>query len=107
MPNSTLPLFPTDDGWPYPDGGPELHGVEFVDDGEPDLDEMDLRLDPHAYDTLDDRERVLLFSRFGLGGTLVVSMSDMCRELHCTHDEASALLDSAVDKVRRHLTTTA
>lgn len=106
MSHSTLPLFPTDEGWPYPDG-PDGPGPDLVDLAEPDLDELDLRLAVHAYDTLDDRERALLFARFGLGGTLVLTMPELCRRLGCTHDEADALLESAVDKVRRHLTTTA
>ena len=48
MSRSTLPLFPTDEGWPYPD----VIGTEPAIDDEPDLDALELRVDPHAYDGL-------------------------------------------------------
>ena len=40
MARTTLPLFPTDDGWPYPDGVDE---VAMIDDTEPDLDAWSCR----------------------------------------------------------------
>jgi hypothetical protein len=107
MPTSSLPLFPTDEGWPYPDGAPELLAPDAIDAGEPDLDELDLRIDPHAYDQLDARERAVLFAHFGLGGSAVVATPELGRRLGCTDAEVAVLLEAAVDKVRRHLTTTA
>jgi DNA-directed RNA polymerase specialized sigma24 family protein len=105
MSSSTLPLFPTDEGWPYPDG--ELGAGAAVDDGEPDLDDLDLRVDPHAYATLTARERSALFAHFGIGGGARLSMKELARMLGCSHAEARSLLGTAIDKVRRHLTATA
>jgi hypothetical protein len=107
MSSSTLPLFPTDEGWPYPDATDGLDGAALADDGEPDLDALDLRVDPHAYASLSERERIALFSHFGLGGVPRVSMKELGPALGCTHGEARAVLGAAIDKVRRHLTATA
>ena len=52
MARTTLPLFPTDDGWPYPD---TVNAWDDVDDHEPDLDDLELRADRHAFDALDRR----------------------------------------------------
>ena len=43
MSRPTLPLFPTDEGWPYTD---LVRGPDLVDDGEIDLDALELRADP-------------------------------------------------------------
>ena len=51
---STLPLFPIDDEWPYPEVGACLEPV--VDDVI-DLDALELRCDPHAYSDLTELER--------------------------------------------------
>ena len=47
----TLPLFPTDDGWPYPDAA-----LEPAVDDDIDLDALELRFDPHAYSDLTELE---------------------------------------------------
>jgi hypothetical protein len=107
MSSSTLPLFPTDEGWPYPDGVEGRGGPALVDDGEPDLDALDLRVDPHAYASLSELERAALFGHFGLGGVPCLSMKELGPTLGCTHAEARAVLGAAIDKVRRHLTATA
>src|SRR5262249_22378962 len=70
MSRSTLPLFPTDEGWPYPD----VIGIEPATDDEPDLDALELRADPHAFDGLTLREREALFRHFGLRGERALSM---------------------------------
>ena len=63
MARTTLPLFPTDDGWPYPDG---IAAWDDVDDREPDLDALELRADPHAFDALTAAERAAVVQHFGL-----------------------------------------
>jgi DNA-directed RNA polymerase sigma subunit (sigma70/sigma32) len=94
---STLPLFPSDDGWPYPD----VTGVELVADA-PDLDALEL-LGPHSFDTLTARERAALAFRFGLNGSESHSMKELAPMLGCTRAEACVVLGSAIDKVRLQL----
>jgi len=101
MSRSTLPLFPTDEGWPYPD----VVGIDLAADDEPDLDALELRADPHAFDTLTTQERAALFAHFGLRGEAPVSMKQLGPALGCSRSEARALLGTAIDKVRIRLTS--
>jgi DNA-directed RNA polymerase sigma subunit (sigma70/sigma32) len=94
---STLPLFPSDDGWPYPD----VMEFELVADT-PDLDALEL-LGPHSYDTLTARERAALAFRFGLNGSDAYSMKELAPMLGCSRAEACVVLGSAIDKVRTQL----
>jgi DNA-directed RNA polymerase specialized sigma24 family protein len=98
---STFPLFPTDDGWPYPDRDAEedlLRNGFTVDEGI-DLDALELVADAHAFDGLTSRERDALDRRFWQGE----SMKDLARSMGCSHAEAAAVLGQAVDKVRTRL----
>ena len=95
--SSTLPLFPTDDGWPYPD----VTGTDLVADA-PDLDALEL-FGPHTFDTLTPAERDALFAHFGLQGRDALSMKQLAPALGCTRAEARALLGSAIDKMRVQL----
>ena len=97
--SSTLPLFPTDDGWPYPDAT----GRDLAADV-PDLDALEL-LGPHAYDGLTGEERDALFLHFGLHGNDSLTMKELAPALCCTRAEARARLGRAIDKVRVHLLT--
>jgi DNA-directed RNA polymerase sigma subunit (sigma70/sigma32) len=94
---STLPLFPTDDGWPYPDAS----GLDLIADS-PDYDALEL-LGPRAYDALTGRERDALFLHFGLRGNDAHSMKELAPALGCTRAEAATLVGRAIDKVRVHL----
>lgn len=100
MARSTLPLFPTDDGWPYPDAtaGPEVAG-----DGEPDLDALELRADARAFAVLTARERAVVFGRFGLDGRAPRPLKELAPQLGCTRAEARVLLGDALGKLRAHL----
>jgi len=99
---STHPLFPTDEGWPYPDsdGEPMLPGAGYVVD-EIDLDALHLVANVHAFDGLDRAERDALDRRFWQGQ----SMKELARALGCTHAEAAVVLGHAVDKVRLRLSS--
>ncbi len=99
MSRSTLPLFPTDEGWPYPD----TVGIDLVADDELDLDALELRADPHAFDGLTMLEREALFSHFGLQGRRPLSMKELGPALGCSRSEARGLLGVAIDKVRTRL----
>jgi DNA-directed RNA polymerase sigma subunit (sigma70/sigma32) len=92
-------LFPTDDGWPYPD----VPGLEQVADV-PDLDALEM-LGPHAYDVLTDSERDALFWHFGLDGGTALSMKELGPKLGCSRADARAMLGRAIDKVRVQLLT--
>ncbi len=109
---SSLPLFPSDDGWPYPDIGasaytaPELGGLEPTIDDDVDLDLLELRVDPHAYADLTELEYFAISWRYGVGpGGLPHSMKDLASELGCNHTEAREVLGGALDKLRRRLRT--
>jgi DNA-directed RNA polymerase sigma subunit (sigma70/sigma32) len=101
MASSTLPLFPPDDGWPYPD---TTAALDVAADLEPDLDALELLADRYAFDALTPLERAALFHRFGLGGHDAVPMKQLGAKLGCTRSEARELLGAAIAKVRTRLT---
>ncbi|MGQ0802252.1 MAG: hypothetical protein ACT4PI_00080 [Actinomycetota bacterium] len=101
---TTLPLFPTDDGWPYPDAATVAldGGREPVADDEIDLDALELRADPHAFDGLSPVEYEVLSRRFGLHGP-PESMKQLAHDLGCSHADAAEILGRAIDKMRARL----
>jgi DNA-directed RNA polymerase sigma subunit (sigma70/sigma32) len=100
MPRSTFPLFPSDDGWPYPDlpGGAD----DPAADDEVDLDLLELRADPHAFADLTPLEYQVVCRRFGIGVD-AASMKQLSHELGCTHAETREVLGGAIDKLRARL----
>ncbi len=102
MARTTLPLFPTDDGWPYPDTGSEL---DIIDDTEPDLDALELRADPHAFDSLTPEEHIAVVRRFGLDGAAPLPLKQLAPALGITRVEARDVLGRAIDKMRTRLTS--
>ena len=96
--HSTFPLFPSDDGWPYPDGLRE----EMSDD-DMDLDALELRSGRHTFDSLTPVEYAVLSQRFGLAGP-ACTMKVIARDLGCSHAAARDILGAAIDKVRTRLT---
>jgi DNA-directed RNA polymerase sigma subunit (sigma70/sigma32) len=101
MSSSTLPLFPSDDGWPYPDLSTALDPAADADD----FDALEL-LGPHAFDRLTQPERDALFMHFGLEGRDAHSMKTLGPAIGCTRSEARQLLGSAIDKLRVELNGT-
>jgi hypothetical protein len=97
--SSSLPLFPSDDGWPYPDAAT----VDLVADV-PDFDALEM-LGPHVYDGLTPVERDAIFWHYGLRGYEPLAMKELAPKLGCTRGEAAALIGSAVDKLRVQLTS--
>ena len=95
---TSLPLFPTDDGWPYPD----VTVPEPAADDDIDLDVLELRADPHAYADLTELEYFAVSWRYGLQGQ-PHTMKDLAGELECSHAEARDLLGGALDKLRWRL----
>jgi hypothetical protein len=100
MARSTYPLFPTDDGWPYP----EPIGAELAADDDVDLDLLELRVDPNVYADLTELEFFAVSWRYGLSGC-EHSMKNLAVELGCNHAEARAVLGGALDKLRQRLIT--
>jgi DNA-directed RNA polymerase sigma subunit (sigma70/sigma32) len=98
---SSLPVFPSDDGWPYPDlpGGVD----DPATDDEVDLDALELRADGHAFECLSPTEYDLVARRFGLHGP-PASMKDMSHDLGWSHTETRDVLGRAIDKLRVRLT---
>ncbi len=96
----SLPLYPNDDGWPYPDA----LVVEPAADDDIDLDLLELRADPHAYADLTELEYFAVSWRYGLTGE-PHSMKNLALELGCNHSEARAVLGCALDKLRQRLIT--
>ena len=96
---STLPLFPTDDGWPYPDVAGQW---EPVADDPVDLDQLELRIDRHAFADLTEWERFAVTRRYGIGCP-PCSMKELAALLECTHAEARDLLGGGLDKLRQRL----
>jgi len=90
---STLPLFPTDDGWPYPDGIDRGEAVEL------DVDVDALSLGGRTFDTLTPLERDVLLRRFGFGCP-AESMRELAASMHCSRSEAAQVLGQAINKVR-------
>jgi DNA-directed RNA polymerase sigma subunit (sigma70/sigma32) len=98
MSRSTLPLQPSDDGWPYPDPVQEV-----ASDDEVDLDVLELQADRHLWDTLTASEREAVLRRFGLFDGRARSMKELAHELSITHVQARDLLDAGLDKIRHRL----
>jgi hypothetical protein len=101
---ASLPLYPSDDGWPYPDAPASESAFELTADDDVDLDLLELRADPHAYADLTELEYFAVSWRYGLGGT-PHSMKNLAGELGCSHAEARDVLGGALDKLRRRLLT--
>jgi DNA-directed RNA polymerase sigma subunit (sigma70/sigma32) len=98
MHRSTLPLFPTDDGWPYPDAA----ALEPCVDDDIDLDALELRVDRHVYADLTEVEHFAVAERYGLAGP-PCSMKELARRLECSHADARELLGGALVKLRARL----
>ncbi len=95
MSRSAPPLFPTDEGWPYPDGVDDRAAPDELD-----LDALELRADPHAFDDLTDDERTVLGERFGLDGSGPYSMKELSRRLGRPRGEIRETLGRGIDKLR-------
>lgn len=94
-------VWPSEDGWPYPDTAGEL-----VDhDGDLDEDLLSLRAESaHLLDELDPTERLVVTARFGLDGSPVRTMKELHDELGMSRDAVRATLGSALAKLRVHFT---
>ena len=93
-------VWPSDDGWPYPDTAREV-----VDpDAELDEDLIWLRMRPHLIDALDPLERKVIAARFGLGGEPIRSMKQLLADTGVARSELREALGSGLAKLRLNLT---
>jgi DNA-directed RNA polymerase sigma subunit (sigma70/sigma32) len=101
---SSFPVFPSDDGWPYPDlpGGAD----DPAADDEVDLDALELRADSHAFECLSPAEYELVARRYGLNGP-PTSMKELSHELGWSRAQTRDVLGRAIDKLRARLSSDA
>jgi DNA-directed RNA polymerase sigma subunit (sigma70/sigma32) len=92
-------VWPNEGGWPYPDTERELADL----DGEIDEDALSVRLTPSLLNSLDPLERVLIASRYGLGGTPVRSMKQLLADLGVPREQLRTALGSGLAKLRSEL----
>ena len=93
-------LWPSEDGWPYPDGESEAtRSDEVVDD-----DAMVLRAaPPHLFDHLEPLERRVVTAHYGLDGSPARSMKELRTELGVPRTEIREALAGGLAKLRARL----
>ncbi len=95
-------VWPAEDGWPYPDVESEL--VDLAADLDVDL--LSLKTGPpHLFDDLDERERRVVVSHYGLDGEPPRSMKQLHTDLGLSRAELRETLGSALHKLRVKLSS--
>lgn len=93
-------LWPSEDGWPYPDSGPEL--TDLSADMDDDL--LSLRVPPpHLFEHLDPIERQVITTHYGLGGQPARNMKQLHADTGLSRAELRQVLGSGLDKLRSEL----
>lgn len=87
-----LPLYPTDDGWPYPD----YVDTGFFSDGA----DVDLLALSGVIGMLHPIQRSIVSHRFGLNGDRRLSLNEIAHVIGCSQAEISALLAQALYRLR-------
>lgn len=96
--------WPTDDGWPYPDGGGEAGNDATDHTADLDEDLIMLRSRPaHLYDDLNEVERRVIRAHYGLDGQAPRSMKQLHAELGLSRAELREALGSGLHKLRSSL----
>lgn len=91
---------PTEDGWPYPDSGPEQPDLSAETDD--DLLSMTVGHD-HLLDHLNPFEQRVVAGRYGLDGSRERSMRELQAELGCDRAKLRDALGSGLAKLRHDL----
>jgi len=97
-------LWPSEDGWPYPD--PEARDATEVADPADQVDDdlLSVRIPPpHLLDDLDPTEREVVSARFGLDGVPVRTMKELRHDMGLPRAELRGALESGLAKLRSHL----
>jgi len=93
-------LWPSDDGWPYPD----VEGEEASVDEAFDEDALVLRAaPPHLFDQLEPLERQVVTSHYGLDGSPPRTMKQLHADLGLTRTAVREVLASGLAKLRSQL----
>ncbi|HVM02306.1 MAG TPA: hypothetical protein VM263_06515 [Acidimicrobiales bacterium] len=93
-------LWPAEDGWPYPDTGPEVADPQ----SEIDEDLLDLHArSPHLFAALDPVERQVITRHYGLDGCQPCSMKQLHNETGMSRAELRDALGSGLGKLRSQL----
>lgn len=94
-------LWPTEDGWPYPDGGSDPADPASL----PDDDLLMLRATPpHLFDRLDPMEMRVVTAHYGLDGSPPRTMKELHTDLGVTRAEVRDALAGGLAKLRTTLT---
>ncbi|HUQ39713.1 MAG TPA: hypothetical protein VM030_06125 [Acidimicrobiales bacterium] len=91
---------PVEDGWPYPDTGPEQADLSAETDD--DLLSM-ICSHGHLLDRLDPMEREVVAGSFGLDGRNVRSVDQLEHDLGCRRADVQEALGSGLAKLRHDL----
>lgn len=94
-------IWPSEDGWPYPDDDSELM------DPAADIDEdlVSVRsLSDHVLDDLEPMEQLVVGARFGVGGHEIRSMKQLHADTGLPRAALRASLGSGLTKLRSQLT---
>ena len=93
-------IWPSEDGWPYPDGEDELVDLAAGDDDEL----LNLRAyRSHLLDGLDWLEREVIASTFGLDGHTALTMSQIEAVTGAPSDDLREAIRSGLAKLRLQL----
>jgi DNA-directed RNA polymerase sigma subunit (sigma70/sigma32) len=93
-------LWPSEDGWPYPDDDGEL--VDPAAGIDEDLVSVRI-LSDRALDDLEPLERLLIGARFGVGGQEIRSMKQLHADTGLSRSDLRASLGSGLTKLRAQL----
>ena len=86
-----------EDGWPYPDGKPELPDL----DSNVDEDAIVLRgLGPRLFEWLDPLEKQVITAHYGLDGAPPRSMKELHHEMGMSRTELRDVLAGGLAKLR-------
>jgi DNA-directed RNA polymerase sigma subunit (sigma70/sigma32) len=91
-------VWPSEDGWPYPDG--DGHPVDVDLDGAMDDDVMAVLSSPHLLDHLEPLERQIIRDHYGLGGRTARSMKELCIDLDLPRADVRDALGAGLSKLR-------
>jgi DNA-directed RNA polymerase sigma subunit (sigma70/sigma32) len=93
-------LWPNDEGWPYPDAGPEAIDLGATTDD----DVLSLQATAgHLFDHLDPLERQVITAHYGLQGQPARTMKQLHIEMGLPRAELRAALGNGLAKLRTEL----
>lgn len=91
-------VWPSEDGWPYPDG--DGHPVDIDLTTAMDDDVLALLSSPHLFDHLDPLERRIIRDHYGLDGHTARSMKELSADLGLPRADVRDALGAGLSKLR-------